>query len=225
MSSEESIGLPKDTIFRNTKNCYCISDREMISKEHLTFCKQYSGQKILDFGCSVGDYCIHLNKAGFDCVGVDINEEYIRIAKKKGVEAYSIKDRLPFDDNSFDSVIMIDVLEHIQYPLEILREIKRVTRKNILITVPNCQNIQSLNRCGLTYAHFLEVDHKLFFTKDSLNKLLLLNFEKIKIFEGMPIYPYYLFPKSIIYYSINALYKLGFLKPKYFQALFAVIEK
>ena len=48
---------------------------------------------------------------------------------------------LPFKDKVFRSTLLIHVLEHVNFPLKVLSEIKRVTDKNILIKVPNLHNI------------------------------------------------------------------------------------
>jgi len=41
--------------------------------------------------------------------------------------------RLPFEDNSFDCILIVDVLHHTNNPFAVLQEAKRVSRKNILI--------------------------------------------------------------------------------------------
>ena len=159
----------------------------MFSVRLIHFCQQHAGKRILDFGCATGGYCLELRKLGFECVGVDISEEYIKIAQQKGVEAHLIKDCLPFNDNSFDTVIMFELLEHVEDPDRILKEAKRVAKKNILVTVPNCEGFETLRNYGLTYEHFLEMDHISFFTKDSLRELLSNHFDNFEITEEEPI--------------------------------------
>lgn len=216
--------LTKEMIYRDTKTYYAKAERKIIGKEHLKFCKQYAGKRILDFGCATGDYCLELLKSDFNCVGVDINGEYVNIARQKGVEAYLVTDKLPFANKSFDSVIMIEVLEHVKNIDEVLKEVKRIACKNILVTVPNCDNYMTLQGHGLTYAHFLELDHTNFFTKHSLRKLLKTHFDRFEVFERGPIDPYTLLPRPFLYYSLGILCKLGIVKPAYYSCLFAVID-
>jgi ubiquinone/menaquinone biosynthesis C-methylase UbiE len=46
-------------------------------------------------------------------------------------------EELRFGPNSFDTVLMIEVLEHLPEPISALREAFRVAKKNVLISVPN----------------------------------------------------------------------------------------
>lgn len=128
----ESTKLTREKIYRDSKTWYAKAGHPpMFSLDRINFCLRHAGKRILDFGCATGDYCLELKRLGYDCVAVDINEEYIKIARQKGVDARLIRDKLPFDDNSFDTVIMFELLEHLQEPDKILEEAKRVAKKNI----------------------------------------------------------------------------------------------
>lgn len=47
------------------------------------------------------------------------------------------KENLPFEDNSYDTVLCLDVLEHIENIHTIFDELCRVTRRNLIISLPN----------------------------------------------------------------------------------------
>jgi ubiquinone/menaquinone biosynthesis C-methylase UbiE len=49
---------------------------------------------------------------------------------------------LPFADQSFDFVICNDVLEHVERKNHLLAELCRVARQNMIICLPNTQNIE-----------------------------------------------------------------------------------
>jgi len=63
--------------------------------------------KILDLGCGDGWLTNHLIEQEFDCVGLDINIEPNDTFYNGNVN------NLPFSDNHFDCIIMIEVIEHI----------------------------------------------------------------------------------------------------------------
>jgi ubiquinone/menaquinone biosynthesis C-methylase UbiE len=61
-------------------------------------------------------------------VGIDFKAPELKSAKLKTVSAV-LDDKLSFGDDSFDVVTCMAVLEHLEKPLEILREIRRVLKK------------------------------------------------------------------------------------------------
>ena len=121
--------MKKEDIFRDTKNWYL--DISNYASQHLiTFAVNNAGNKILDVGCATGEYSQKLNGLGFKCVGVDVNPEYIAKAKKNDVEAYVMNGKsLDFSNNSFDTVLLFEVLEHVNDPNGVLKEAKRVAKK------------------------------------------------------------------------------------------------
>jgi len=54
-----------------------------------------------------------------------------------GVLQCDLDTRLPFEDNQFDVVTALDVLEHLNNPHSALQELYRVARKTVLISLPN----------------------------------------------------------------------------------------
>lgn len=87
---------------------------------------------VLDIGCGDGKITSMLN-----ATGIDNEPEAIRLAKEKGVNA-EVGDsyNLPFTDESFESVFLGDVLEHMKYPASSLNEAHRVTSKYLYISNP-----------------------------------------------------------------------------------------
>lgn len=71
-------------------------------------------KKILDLGCSIGAWGAFFKKIGFEEIyGVDISEERLKVAKSRGYKTFkSHGSNLPFDKNSFDAVVCLDVLVH-----------------------------------------------------------------------------------------------------------------
>ncbi len=166
--AEAENNMKKEDIFRDTDTIYLKWDNYASSKL-IKFATKYSGKRILDIGCSIGDYSQKLNNLGFNSVGVDYNPEYIEKARTKGVDAYVMDAyHLDFKNGSFDTVLMFEILEHLEKPKLALQEAKRVAKKNILITTPSFSKFKQLSGLRLTYYDVLEVDHVNFFAKEEI---------------------------------------------------------
>ena len=105
-------------------------------------------------------------KKGGRCVGCDINLRLSEDGASSGLPAVAAEGPLPFPDKSFDTVLLFEVIEHVP-PIEaILKEAFRVARKNVLVTVPNAEDLELLKGNDVTYAHMLSSDHVHFFDPD-----------------------------------------------------------
>ena len=105
-----------------------------------TLIKQHIGvnSNILDVGCASGGFLDYLSKYDYEnLAGVEPTYKYYKKAQKK--QKYNIKmgfaEKIPFDDNVFDIVIMDQVLEHIVDPSKALNEAKRVLNKDGFLCV------------------------------------------------------------------------------------------
>ncbi|MGO9111977.1 MAG: class I SAM-dependent methyltransferase [Thermoguttaceae bacterium] len=101
------------------------------------------GCKCLDVGCGDGRTSgLWLRNHGCNYVGADISASAIELARNEGLEAVAIgaDGRLPFESESFDAAVCIEVMEHMFAPQDALSEIRRVLRPHgtLLVTVPNC---------------------------------------------------------------------------------------
>ena len=135
--------------------------------------KQYCGESILDIGCGVGTYINELNKFGFKCTGIEYNLQYVEKCRSQGlVVKHMNAEKLNFDDNSFDSVLMIEVLEHLEDPQQALMEAFRVSKLNIIISVPNIDVLPIMSKYQVVPWHLLEATHVNFFTPVILDNLL-----------------------------------------------------
>lgn len=180
--------------------------------------------KIIDVGGGEGAYSYELIKRGYNPVCVDINEDYIKKSKERGVESYVMDSTsLEFDDNSFDVVILFEVLEHVKDFEKLLMELKRIARKKILITVPNCTGIEQL-KPGFTYDHLLATDHVNFFNKKDLEEVLSKYFENYKVEETEQL-PNTIGLSNWLNYIIFGLNRLKLIKAtQIYYRLYAVIE-
>lgn len=101
-------------------------------------------ERMIDLGCNDGGLTLLFKEklSVKEVYGVDINEEAVLKAGKRGVKAYRLdlsKDKLPFPDNFFDLVVSFEVIEHLINPDNMLREARRVLKRGgfLLISTPN----------------------------------------------------------------------------------------
>ena len=85
---------------------------------------------VLDVGCWERDIQKNLHK-NIDYTGIDIAGNPDKVINLDNVS------KLPFSDNKFDVTVCADVLEHIENIHLIFDEICRVTKNDIIITLPN----------------------------------------------------------------------------------------
>lgn len=99
-------------------------------------------ESVLDVGCGEGFTLDRLSKLKKfkELEGIDFSKEAILLGNKlhphlklKQANIY----QLPYKDSSFDLVISTEVLEHLENPKKALREIIRVSKKYVLLSVPN----------------------------------------------------------------------------------------
>lgn len=101
-----------------------------------------SSRNILDIGCGSGELLKLASKKGLNVFGIDISKEALKLAKKKCPSAKLIRgkgEEIGFEDNTFDNVTCLGVLEHFLDIEKGLQEIARVAKSDskICIMVPN----------------------------------------------------------------------------------------
>ena len=98
---------------------------------------------VLDLGCGDGLLLELLRAKRIEGTGLDVSEEAVRICRGKGfpAEAHALSDTLPYADGAFDTVVLLDVLEHVYDPASLLREAGRVARERVIISVPNFSSL------------------------------------------------------------------------------------
>ena len=99
-------------------------------------------KSILDIGCGEGFTLRRLKEHGIGkkFTGIDSSREAISLGKKENPDLnLKIGDiyNLKFKDKSFDLVISTEVLEHLGDPKKALDELRRVSKKYLLLSVPN----------------------------------------------------------------------------------------
>ncbi len=91
---------------------------------------------ILEFGCGGGYLLKNISTSGKK-IGIEINPSAREIAEENGIVCFS--DIKKIENNSIDIIISNHALEHVENPIIIIAEFKRVLRKNgkIVLAVPH----------------------------------------------------------------------------------------
>lgn len=147
---------------------------DAVSEEILQFVVANVGERVLDVGCGIGPYVDRLCRLGKECIGIDTNAEAIAAGRALGrpLEVASAYE-LPFDDGSFDSVILVETLEHLPEPERALAEAARVARSTLVLTVPDIGVLPVMSKKFVVPWHMLDATHVNFFTPEIMRKALL----------------------------------------------------
>lgn len=106
-----------------------------------SFLKLAHFDSLLDAGCGEGVVLASIRddfKAG--CYGLDLDYDRVHFAKMEIDRNRFVNgdaQRLPFSEGAFDLVLLLEVLEHVGHPERVLEEVHRVSRKYLLVSVPN----------------------------------------------------------------------------------------
>jgi len=154
-----------------------------VSTETLHYVCKYAGQRVLDVGCGIGAYMQSLTSRGYECEGIETNHGYVSECLRNGFKVQQMNaEDLRFSTNSFDTVMMIEVLEHLPEATVALREAFRVAKKNVLISVPNIEVLPVMFKYQVVPWHILEATHVNFFTPKILECTLNKFTPKVEVF-------------------------------------------
>ncbi len=100
---------------------------------------------ILDIGCLNGNLYNFLKNKNISIksfTGIDLSEKLINLAKVRFPEQSWVSadaHKLPFEDKKFDVVCILETLEHINKPIDLVKEAVRVIKKDgvLIVSVPN----------------------------------------------------------------------------------------
>ena len=104
--------------------------------------------KVADIGCDQG--FLRSLRPDLEYTGVDLAESAdLRCDLETGLP-------LPFADNHFDTVMCIDVLEHLDNLYEVVAEIRRLSKRHVVISWHNCwvNARKPMERGHGTFSHY-----------------------------------------------------------------------
>jgi len=119
----------------------------------LAYLDRYVGpgkdRRVLDVGCGAGNMAHHLAHYG-RVVGVDNNPRPLAVARERGLDVREgLAQDLPFEDEEFDLVALLDTVEHVpdEAEMQVFSECWRVLKPGgkLLVTVPAFMWLWSYN--------------------------------------------------------------------------------
>ena len=157
--------------------------RLLATKSQVKLIKRYkSNTKLLDIGCGEGFFLFNASKAGYVTKGVELSRDAARYARKEfgmDVEAKPLEE-LQLVENHFDVVTLWVVLEHVPYPLPLLKEVHRMLKPGGLLAV-STPNVGSMlaKILGKRWWEIRRVHINQFTTKTLMDILLNAEFKNV----------------------------------------------
>ena len=124
--------------------------------------KLNQNELILDMGCGTGLLFQHVAKSARLVVGIDVSSKILQKAKKRTRQLSNADiiradaDYAPFQNQIFDQVFAITLLQNMPNPIKTLRETKRVGKRQSTIVVTGLKKkftqerfVDLLNKAGL----------------------------------------------------------------------------
>jgi ubiquinone/menaquinone biosynthesis C-methylase UbiE len=137
LSPKEARGIAYKCLY---KELYPLWDETMVFLARFFKSNVCKDAVVLDAGCGNGNYIIDENRSQISwAVGVDVSPNVV----KKNVCLDEIKigtlEKLPFEDNSFNAIVSLWVLEHLEHPKDVFIELARVLQPGgfLMFCTPN----------------------------------------------------------------------------------------
>jgi len=99
---------------------------------------------LLDVGAGEGAFSHWAQEQGFEVRATDVNQRDFLVPEIPFTQS-NLSHRWPFADNSFDLVVSVEVLEHVENHYHFISECCRICKPTgrIVLSTPNCHSIES----------------------------------------------------------------------------------
>lgn len=135
------------------KNIYLKINEGVVREILATLNEDVKNKRILEVGAGSGSDVIALAKKGAVCVALDSSKEALnvcrKLAKQENVKIKTILAdcrQIPVEDNSFDLVFSVGLIEHFEDSIPVIKEQLRVLKKGgfLIIDVPQKYNLYTI---------------------------------------------------------------------------------
>ncbi len=152
------------------------ADQKTFSKR-LDLLQQALGNKkkirILDIGCNIGTLLFQARQRGWECYGIEINARVKPFFRDSGVNL-RIGDVLKasYPKNSFDLIVMNDLIEHIPDPRQLLHKVHELLKPGgiLFLVTPDGESFMA-RVLGTHWFHLKPREHLYYFFQSHLRRL------------------------------------------------------
>jgi len=101
--------------------------------------------RLLEVGCGTGTLLLEAERLGWRALGIEPGEAAVEVARKRGATVVQgwFPDDLPIAARDFESICVLDVLEHFADPIGFLHQLRAhlTHRGRVLVQVPNWDSL------------------------------------------------------------------------------------
>jgi len=138
------------------------------AEKRVKICELCSGKSVLDVGCAGQDFdynnpgWLHnrIKSVAREADGVDIETEAIRALREKGYSVFNA-DELKLSVRKYEIIVMSDVIEHVNDPVEFLRFYSSflTAEGKMIITTPNAHAVRNFTSILVRNNYSLNPQH------------------------------------------------------------------
>ena len=132
---------------------------------------------VLDVGCANGAHTVKAAARARQVVGMDYDVGQLAVARRAALRvrldnvrlfAWDLTRGFPFATGTFDAALFLDVIEHLEPRLAVLREIRRVLKPGgrLLVSGPNSETSWRRRLRAAGMFAYSDPDHKVEYTRD-----------------------------------------------------------
>jgi SAM-dependent methyltransferase len=97
--------------------------------------------EVMDLGSGTGKILEELRRRGWQVMGIDGAKEAVAWSKKRGIKVLRVdleQPPLPVEENRFEAVLALDLLEHLHQDVQLIKEAYRILKPGgvLIATVP-----------------------------------------------------------------------------------------
>lgn len=174
------------------------------------FIKPAKDARILDYGCGQAGAVIDFHARGFAISGAEMSTTVVSACQDHGLDVRAVisPDEIPFGDDQFDIVYLMQVFEHFRAPHQLMKELARVTKEGgqLYLSVPNSRSIWRRVFGADWVSGWFAPFHLFHYEEESLSGLAKLHgFEMLESWSRTPISWFQLNLKATLHRRENHL--------------------